>query len=1056
MAELDPRAEEELLLFIQGADLELTGSHVGTDSQEVLEPAGATLELIMGEVPPGMAVEGFTLTLTMSDTSIVIGQALSAAGASLVLLTGPPPDLTFSTTLTVSPPPAHLVPAGATGVISTALTSVVINAAGTALAITASQPTTDVLGPCDWIPIACNVATWVQIECPVCVEPIILRVRPAAAEFAFTVEPASIAVELVEEPQEEWGPWWLDTDASTYGLHEYNGTGWDAVPQNRIHSTSEAVHVYHDVSSGWLSRRLSEGLTDPTGAYHTDTTLDLYLNGVHVELPTPVSMQDVAAFINLSPSHGVTARAVPWSAKIPGNPEEYEYSNILGVRQTLKLTSNAPIDFTGTAPATLSLLGIRTEPDLEPIGTLGADGDYCALFELDEDGLAGSRVRIFQKLRNHPGVTRTNVYSPQLPFVEADAPLMWQYVGSGGHQGTQNLTAWNWTGARPTTIQLGWHIQALDGADPATRVHDLAVWYPSGNSGISGPLPRFTDYSRFESAVNANMGETISVYPGSGGGYLYGNTYNPMRLVTWADINNSEQYRISIVQPDGYPVLANPTSTAWVAWQLDNPVGVKGRLVNVADLSSFPAPTGILTQNDEARTIGDVWIDVDPTRTDYFALHRYHYPTSTWVPWTCAYYGDLSTADTTAARVDVEWLENIVGGNFDILLRSEHPAEDIGLVYGTLTYYAQPDEPIPSDPNVKTFAAAGATLDLSGEDTSVETIGPIVLSLDVTGGDLAFNGGTPEVITVGDVSAEVDPAGATIALIGETSTIEMVEPAAPALYRHWRFYSFANSGNSSNAGLNEIQLRSTIGGANFVSGGTITGTGTPAAAWDGNTGSAWNVTSFGTPFWTAIDLGEGNDQEVAEMVVYPSSIAANRSPGWFVLSGSHDGTTWEEPTIYGSPTGWVIGTPKTFRRHDLIDPPPARYWRVWVATSMGNNWVGAQEIEFRGTPGGADMTPVVGGVAFSSHYVAPGAANAFDDTANNFRTDTLPPVYVGYDFTTPVTINEVAWTSRSGQNPKSGWIQYSHDGQQWANHYPFDVTDLTWTAGTTKLFTNTA
>lgn len=140
---------------------------------------------------------------------------------------------------------------------------------------------------------------------------------------------------------------------------------------------------------------------------------------------------------------------------------------------------------------------------------------------------------------------------------------------------------------------------------------------------------------------------------------------------------------------------------------------------------------------------------------------------------------------------------------------------------------------------------------------------------------------------------------------------------------------------------------------------------------------------------------------------------------------------------------------------------PARQWRLQFTGSNGGSFVGAAEVEFALTTGGADQ--VTGGTAsaFSSFSGLP-ATNAFD---NNNATewasngDGLPnSQYLAYDFGFGVTkdINSIRILPRAGANTASqsatGFkVQYSHDGVIWYTRWT--ETGITgWTAGVTKTF----
>ncbi len=139
----------------------------------------------------------------------------------------------------------------------------------------------------------------------------------------------------------------------------------------------------------------------------------------------------------------------------------------------------------------------------------------------------------------------------------------------------------------------------------------------------------------------------------------------------------------------------------------------------------------------------------------------------------------------------------------------------------------------------------------------------------------------------------------------------------PGWWKFWRIYITA-VGSGSVAGLAEIELRATAGGADLTSPSTPMGASSNNAASlvDNNTSLAWTTASTGSPWWAWADLSASNygqAQPAVELALWPSgSSTASVSPTDFIVQGSLDGTTWTDIKSFSGVTGWTAGTPKIF------------------------------------------------------------------------------------------------------------------------------------------------
>jgi hypothetical protein len=117
-----------------------------------------------------------------------------------------------------------------------------------------------------------------------------------------------------------------------------------------------------------------------------------------------------------------------------------------------------------------------------------------------------------------------------------------------------------------------------------------------------------------------------------------------------------------------------------------------------------------------------------------------------------------------------------------------------------------------------------------------------------------------------------------------------------------------------------------------------------------------------------------------------------------------------------------------------------RYWRLIAsAVNGGTNNMVCAEMELRATPGGADQAS--GGTALSSGITGGSpASNAFDNNATtNWVSNTaLQPWWLGYDFGSAVSVQQVAWQARSTRFdfcPITFNVQYSDDSSSWTTQW---------------------
>ena len=125
-----------------------------------------------------------------------------------------------------------------------------------------------------------------------------------------------------------------------------------------------------------------------------------------------------------------------------------------------------------------------------------------------------------------------------------------------------------------------------------------------------------------------------------------------------------------------------------------------------------------------------------------------------------------------------------------------------------------------------------------------------------------------------------------------------------AAHQIWRLLFSDGNWGGSNFGVAEIELRTSAGGSNVATGGTLTansdqGGQEVSKSLDGNAATSWvtNGTTFNS--WWQYDFGSGNDQEILEVLIQGrSSFPENGPVNVEVLYSDDGGSTfhlsWQE------------------------------------------------------------------------------------------------------------------------------------------------------------------
>lgn len=136
-----------------------------------------------------------------------------------------------------------------------------------------------------------------------------------------------------------------------------------------------------------------------------------------------------------------------------------------------------------------------------------------------------------------------------------------------------------------------------------------------------------------------------------------------------------------------------------------------------------------------------------------------------------------------------------------------------------------------------------------------------------------------------------------------------------------------------------------------------------------------------------------------------------------------------------------------------------RYWRILIAQSVSDVFVAIGEVEWRATPGGADLTTTSTTTAASSSasgsFLPAKTVDNIPATSNNcwVNANSAFPAWVSYDLGSAMTVEQLAiwpqYDSPAGNNrgPEDFDIQWSDDNAAWTTCDSY--TGITgWAAGT--------
>lgn len=260
------------------------------------------------------------------------------------------------------------------------------------------------------------------------------------------------------------------------------------------------------------------------------------------------------------------------------------------------------------------------------------------------------------------------------------------------------------------------------------------------------------------------------------------------------------------------------------------------------------------------------------------------------------------------------------------------------------------------------------------------------------------------------------------------------------IYRYFRFRFFGAEQSNDYMIIGNVEMAATPGGANYVSGQTVTGSsGTPGLAFDGNPASAgWVVSCWGE--YAQIDLV--TPTALAQVDFYPQTSLTNylKMPRAVAIAGSDDGTTLHPIGIYPLSTWSSTASQSVLVTNtSLVDlRANARMW--WLAGTGVASSAGAGptlgELVWGATQQ-ATGGKAVGGTTFSTNVVD----NLYDGSditvylANAwlFGSTWFQPGNMGYLWPSPINLTQYSTIARGTGSPvgdpPSGWtVNWTSDG----------------------------
>lgn len=298
-----------------------------------------------------------------------------------------------------------------------------------------------------------------------------------------------------------------------------------------------------------------------------------------------------------------------------------------------------------------------------------------------------------------------------------------------------------------------------------------------------------------------------------------------------------------------------------------------------------------------------------------------------------------------------------------------------------------------------------------------------------------------------------------------------------AAHLYWRILALSNNtGAFSEIGFSEIEMATSAGGANAATGGTASAsaffnnnsTYNADKAFDGNTGTDW-VSGFQVPSgWIQYQFASATD--VREIRLRCRNSLPNQTVRDFLVLASDDGTFAPSTTyiyLMKNDVTWTSGVTQTFSIPATAIPvataqPTKTRWRILIAQSDGGPDVGAREIEFAASVGGANIA--TGGTAAAAESTGGfGPERAFDGTTNEWVGDQqVNAGWIQYTLATAAAVASCRYTTRgstaANQGPRAFWVlagstdsAYETGSEDWQIVAAVD-NSTGWTSAETRTF----
>lgn len=279
-----------------------------------------------------------------------------------------------------------------------------------------------------------------------------------------------------------------------------------------------------------------------------------------------------------------------------------------------------------------------------------------------------------------------------------------------------------------------------------------------------------------------------------------------------------------------------------------------------------------------------------------------------------------------------------------------------------------------------------------------------------------------------------------------------------AAHRYWRLHATSGNGDP-NMGVAEIEMRTSLGGADVTGTGTAAASsGTAANAFDNSNSTVWTTTSGAYPHWISYDFGAGNDKDIVEVAINTRT-QIRFSPIDWTLQWSDDNAAWTTLFTIQGYGEWPTGQ-ATFRVFNAdrvyTNGVNNQVWRLRSTAVDGGTVVGLCELMMYDASG---LNQCSGGVPFSSTQAEGGGPNtqAFDGIITGGDTNRWSgwdaSEWIGYKFAAAKSIITVGIVNRltfQNQSPKDFVIE-RWDGAAWQN--VMTLVGITgWTSGQTRYF----